>query len=100
MMLSGLVKTRGIMPLLWVSLIFIMGDLPRLSSRAIAEDNRPHSSIEKISVNRSTVTIEGRCDIESEEPRFLAELAPHHPKHDLTNARIIQQVELDETGSF
>ena len=100
MMLSGLTKTHGIMSFLWVSLIFIMGELPRLSSRAMAEDNRSHSSIEKISVNRSTVTIEGRCDIESERPRFLAELAPHHSKNDLANAQIIQQVELDETGFF
>ena len=100
MMLSGLTKTHGIMSFLWVSLIFIMGELPRLSSRAMAEDNRSHSTIEKISVNRSTVTIEGRCDIESERPRFLAELAPHHSKNDLANAQIIQQVELDETGFF
>ena len=100
MMLSGLMKTYGIMPFLWVSLIFIMDELPRLSTRAMAEDNRSRSSIEKISVNRSTVTIEGRCDIESKRPRFLAELAPHHSKNDLANAQIIQQVELDGTGFF
>lgn len=100
MMLSGLVKRYRVMPLLWVSLIFIIGELPGLLSRVFADDNRSHSSIENIKVNRSTVTIEGRSDIESERPRFLAELAPHHSKNDLNQAQIIQKVELDEAGSF